>query len=303
MKKFFRGILGTGACAGVLAVAAAGCGRDSEKAAGPVLARVGGEVITQGDFLREWAAQGAGGMLQPGVDTPDNFLNDMVIEKLIVQEAVSQGIDREPAFRQEVENFRSQLLVQKFLEREVLSIPAPAEEEVAAYYAADPGKFEVPELVRVSLIMISPGEGEEAAAAGARAVQTRGRILGGEDFAAVAAEFASGPASERGGDMGYFRPGQLPVELEQAAWSLETGLVSEPISGETGYFLITVTDRKSPRVRGLDECRDTAAQALMAQRRKDAFDALERRLKAKNPPVIDQDLLSQVRRGVAATSP
>ncbi len=302
MRISVRGILEAGAGAGLLVMAAAGCGRGSEKAAGPVLARVGGEVITQDDFLREWAAQGAGGMLQPGVDTPDNFLNDMVIEKLIVQEALSQGIDREPVFQQEFENFRSQLLVQKFLEREVLSIPAPTEEEVAAYYAADPGKFEVPELVRVGLIMISPGEGEDSAAAEARAVQTRARILGGEDFAVVAAEFASGPASERGGDMGYFRPGQLPAELEQQAWSLETGTVSEPISGEAGYFLITVTDRKSPRVRNLDECRDTAAQALMAQRRKDAFDALERRLKAKNPPVIDQDLLSQVRRGVAATS-
>jgi len=301
MKKNHLSSVGA-TLAGIALLVLSGCGQESEPARekGPALARVGETVISPAEFRQEWAAQKRVGMLNPELDTPENFLNDMIVEKLIIQEARARGLGEEPEFQREVRMFREQLLVEKFLEREVLSTGGPAEEEVEAYFENHREKFEVPELIRISYILIAPEEGADVETVAAQAQAVCARLRGGEEFAAVAAEVSDGPALARGGDLGYFRPGQFSTELEEVAWQMETGQISDPIPSEVGYSLIQVTDRKAPRAKTLEEAREGIIGLLLAQRRKQAFEALERRLKEGNPPVIDQGLLDGLKQEISA---
>lgn len=77
----------------------------------------------------------------------------------------------------------------------------------------------------------------------------RNRIVeDGEDFAVIAADYsddASNAAS--GGDLGWFGSGRMVPEFEEAAFSLEIGEVSEPISTTFGYHLIEVLEKDSER--------------------------------------------------------
>ena len=59
-----------------------------------------------------------------------------------------------------------------------------------------------------------------------RAQEIRGRIVGGEDFAKVAQEVSEDEATkEKGGDLGFAKPGSLSPSLEQAVSKLEVGAV------------------------------------------------------------------------------
>lgn len=75
-----------------------------------------------------------------------------------------------------------------------------------------------------------------------QARELRARILSGEGFQEIAGEFSLCPSGKKGGELGYFRRGQMVPEFEQAAFSLLKGEVSEPVETEFGWHIIEVTD-------------------------------------------------------------
>ena len=67
-----------------------------------------------------------------------------------------------------------------------------------------------------------------------------------EDFAQLARRFGEDGTRDLGGDLGYFRPGQMVAEFERAAYSMgRPGDVSPPILTQYGYHII-----KLERIRG-----------------------------------------------------
>ncbi len=68
-------------------------------------------------------------------------------------------------------------------------------------------------------------------------------ISAGKDFAEAAAEVSLCPSGSRGGDLGYFGRGMMVKPFEDAAFSLETGVVSKPVQTQFGWHLIMVTDK------------------------------------------------------------
>jgi len=66
-------------------------------------------------------------------------------------------------------------------------------------------------------------------------------LQNGENFATVAMEFSTDETSiQNGGDLGWLPQGILLSELDQAAFSLAEGNVSEPIVSTNGYYIIKV---------------------------------------------------------------
>lgn len=65
------------------------------------------------------------------------------------------------------------------------------------------------------------------------------RIQKGEKFGKLAKEFSidSGSA-KRDGSLGYFGRGKMVKEFEKAAFSLQTGQISEPVKTQYGYHII-----------------------------------------------------------------
>lgn len=72
----------------------------------------------------------------------------------------------------------------------------------------------------------------------------REEILGGKNFADVAAAVSLCPSGANGGDLGYFSRGQMVPEFDEASFSMEIGEISEPIKTQFGYHLIYLTDKK-----------------------------------------------------------
>lgn len=153
-----------------------------------------------------------------------------------------------------------QRLVQKLFPKKSVT-----QSEAEAYFLAHKDKFpKVPGEVRVSVIQISPSPDSAALAAGlAKAQALRKRIAGGEKFAKVAQEASDDPGSAKsGGDLGFFARGAMDKSLEQAAFSLRIGELSQPIRSAFGWHLLEVLDRDTLRTAAGKDSLDEDGHAI-----------------------------------------
>src|SRR5271157_4546202 len=80
----------------------------------------------------------------------------------------------------------------------------------------------------------------------AKAQDLEKRIKDGEDFAKLAtAESDDAGSAPKGGDLGFFRHGQMTPSFEEAAFKLAPGQVSDPVRSPFGYHIIKVEAVKS----------------------------------------------------------
>lgn len=165
--------------------------------------------------------------------TVEQFLQAMVEEELLVQEAEQRGLEREPAFLREVVREQRQLLQRVLYERVNIVQPAVSEAELQAYFQQSPYNRQV----RFSLLMVR----DEQQLPGIQA-----ELAQGADFAALSMQRSQDPRIlQRGADMGYHRWGDTMAshaKLTEHAFTMEPGEISEPLQVADGYFLIKLTD-------------------------------------------------------------
>jgi peptidyl-prolyl cis-trans isomerase C len=138
---------------------------------------------------------------------------------------------------------------QAVLERE-LKINV-TDDEVKKFYDDNPSKFEQPQMVRASHILLSIRDPEtnkdlpddQKAAKHKKAEELLKRARAGEDFAKLAKEYSEDPGSKEKGGEYQFARGQMVPEFETAAFSLKTNEVSDIVTTQYGYHIIKLSEK------------------------------------------------------------
>ena len=65
-----------------------------------------------------------------------------------------------------------------------------------------------------------------------------------EAFADMAKTHSTCDSSSKGGDLGVFGKGKMVEEFEEAAFSMELGVMSKPVQSKYGYHIILVEEHK-----------------------------------------------------------
>ena len=76
------------------------------------------------------------------------------------------------------------------------------------------------------------------------ALRLKAIIQNGQDFRKYAKEFSIAPSAKNGGLLGQFKRGQMDKELEDIAFSLDVGEISEPIKTKDGYHLLCISAKQ-----------------------------------------------------------
>lgn len=96
--------------------------------------------------------------------------------------------------------------------------------------------------------------------------QTVARQLAGksdDDFAARAIELSQGPSASKGGDLGWFKSGQMVKEFEEVAFALEADETSDVVKTRFGLHIIRLLEKRHIDP-GSFEANKTRIQQLLA---------------------------------------
>ncbi|OGS56740.1 MAG: peptidylprolyl isomerase [Euryarchaeota archaeon RBG_19FT_COMBO_56_21] len=77
-----------------------------------------------------------------------------------------------------------------------------------------------------------------------QAKELLGRVNSGENFGELAKKYSDCPSKKSGGDLGWFGPGMMVKEFEDAAFNAQKGATVGPVKTQFGYHLIKVVDQK-----------------------------------------------------------
>lgn len=139
------------------------------------------------------------------------------------------------------------------------------ETDIAQYFQDHPEEFSRPERVHLKRIFLKVGDAAELAAAKARMAEISGQLKAGGDFAELARTHSTGPEASSGGEVGWVSRGDLVDPLDEAAFSLPEGGVSDPLETSFGLVLLKVEKKEGAGSATLDEVRAQIEPKIRAQ--------------------------------------
>ncbi len=223
--------------------------------ADPVVARVDGAEIRLSDV------QEALQSLPPEYRSmPQQALYTALIDQLIDRKAVAvlarkEGLDKDPAVQRQMALAQEEALQSALFHRDVG--PLVTDQAVRARYdheyAGKPGETEV----HARHILV----GSEADATAIIA-----EIKKGGDFAAIAKARSSDPGAAQGGDLGWFKKGDMLPEFSEAAFALKPGEVSDkPVHTSYGWHVIKVEERRTAPPPSYEKARDELRNQMIQE--------------------------------------
>ncbi len=138
-------------------------------------------------------------------------------------------------------------------------------ERIERFYHENKIHFYEEESVHLRIIMLRPIADEGPDLLRQNAEKVIRELEEGKPFRRVAAEYSQDARSDRGGDWGWNRRGDLRDELSQAAFALEPGEWSEPISVGDQIFILYVEDVREEGIQPLHEVRERIEEILASQ--------------------------------------
>jgi parvulin-like peptidyl-prolyl isomerase len=139
--------------------------------------------------------------------------------------------------------------MQKVLDLAVKDVPPATEEELRKFYNDNPDKFNAPERIRASHILLlvnAKNTPEQKAEIKKKLEGIRGEIEKKTiTFAEAAKKYSEDlTTAPKGGDLNFFARGQMVKIFEDVAFALNIGAISPIIETPYGYHIIQVTEIK-----------------------------------------------------------
>lgn len=175
------------------------------------------------------------------------------------------------------------MVIRKFLERDFSKLATVTDDEASFYYQEHQDEFREPTRLRLShiLVKVDPAGGSERKAEGRKRIEALGkRLSAGEDFAALAREGSDCKSADKGGDLGYFLPGQLSRKIEDEARALKPGEASGIVEDRYGLHLLQLTESRPASVLPEEQVREKIRAKLKEEKETKALAPLVRRLRA-----------------------
>ena len=162
--------------------------------------------------------------------------------------------------KMEMEKMIVQAMRSKNVKLDVVASPAKVDE----YYKAHRDEFTSKEQIKLRLIMIpSHASDGEAAAQRAMAEEIFTKLNHGAEFERMAQLYSEDSTRENGGDWGWVDRKTLAGPLEKAAFSLDTGKISNIIEFSGNYYILKVEDRHGGETKSLADARADIEKKLI----------------------------------------
>lgn len=209
----------------------------------PVVANVEGQEIRRSEIVQAFATLPQQ-MQQTGFETIyPNLLERLIQQRLLIVEGRKNKLADDPEVKSRMKRLEDAVIGEVHLNRliEQNLTPGLLESRYQDFLKQNPPVDEV----RARHILLKTE---------VDAKNVIGHLDAGKKFEDAAKEFSTGPSAANGGDLGYFKRGDMVKPFAEAAFAMKSGEVTPlPVKTRFGWHVIKVEDRRTVTPPSFDE--------------------------------------------------
>ena len=218
----------------------------------PIVANVNNEDISLETMIHAMNELPPEIQSQPFMTYYEDLLERVIDIKLFAQEGKKMKLNEEPSVRAAIDFVIEKVLMQAFLSKYVQE--NIKEENLKASYNNFIADETSREEIKASHILMDT-ESE--------AIDVINMLNDGDDFAELAKNKSTGPSGPSGGDLGWFKRGQMVPPFEKAAFSLNKNEISQrPVQTQFGWHVIKIFDKRIPEAPSYESMKSKLIQDL-----------------------------------------
>jgi peptidyl-prolyl cis-trans isomerase D len=194
---------------------------------------------------------------------PQDFKNQVKVD----EEAVRDYFDKHR------ENYRladkRNILYVRFVPRDYVAEVKVTDQEIEEFYQLRQENYREPKKVRARHILFRISEKAKTAEIQEtldKAKEVLELARKGDNFAELARKYSEDSTAAKGGDLGYFKSGDMVKPFADSAFSLQKGEISDLVRTRFGIHIIKVEDIKEESVQPLAQVKGAVLKSLQEDR-------------------------------------
>jgi peptidyl-prolyl cis-trans isomerase C len=259
----------------------------AKKDDGKVLATIDDDKITLQEFNKELDKIPMNmKMLVASESGKKNYLDRLVVKKLLMKEASKAKIEDDKEFQDRLKDIKEQLIIEALLKKKITADTQLSEDDLKKYYEEHKEDFKKDREINTRHILLKTEE---------EAKQVQAKLQKGEDFTELAKKYSIDPnVKQSGGEIGFQPKGSLIPEFENAAYKLnKAGQVSGIVKTQFGYHIIRLEGIKPPSYVPFEEVKDFIKQKNAQEKQKEVLEKYIEELKKNAKITINEALLKE----------
>ena len=208
-----------------------------------IAAKVNDHIISAQDVLNVINTLPQNIKKKPLPEIYPRVVNELINQYLITKQAYNEKLDLDQKVINLVKKSQDKILAKYWLNNYIKN--ETKEEKIKTFYNNYLKSFQKYKEANASHILV---KNNEEARAIIRKINNKSK------FSELAKTHSTGPTGKNGGNLGWFGPGQMVKEFEQATFSLEKGEISqEPVKTKFGFHIIKLNDIRDAKPKKLNE--------------------------------------------------
>ena len=207
------------------------------------VAKVDNHIITAQDVLNATNRLPKKIREKPLSEIYPNIVNELINQHLITKQAYKDKLDQQKEVIEILKKNKDQLMAKYWLDNFI--IKNTSEERIQDFYTKYLENFKTFKEFNASHILVKK-EGE--------ALEIIKKLKAKSEFSKLAKSYSIGPSKENGGNLGWFRSGQMVKNFEEAVKKLKKGTITKkPVKTKFGYHIIKLNDIRDSQPKKINE--------------------------------------------------
>ena len=220
-----------------------------------VIAIVGDEIITEREIR----------LMLPNFNTElkkippaqkVQIMREIINQRMLASEGRALKLDQSKLFNARLRSIFDTALARTTVDHFITNASKIDEQHLKNFYNKNKRRYRDDQVRASHILLKTIKEAEEVLK----------ELKAGKVFAKLAKEKSIGPSSVKGGDLGFFKRGQMVPAFDSAAFSLPEGATSGPIKTRFGFHIIKVTQINKGKVTPFKEVRDQIIKILVSEK-------------------------------------
>ncbi len=220
-----------------------------------VVAKVNNHIITAQDVLNATNRLPKKVKSKPLSEIYPKVVNELINQHLITQLAYKDKLDQKKVIIDLVKKNKDQIMAKYWLNNFLDN--RTKEKNVKAFYDKYLKNFKTYKEYNASHILVK--EEDEA-------LKIIKKLKKKSEFSKLAKNYSIGPSKQNGGDLGWFGPGQMVKEFEEATFKLKKGMITKkPIKTQFGFHIIMLNDIRNSKPKKLSDVKQNIIDRIRNQ--------------------------------------